>query len=405
MDVVGNSSKILFYLNDPVLSFDTNGIVAYRNSKAENLSQLTEIRIKEELIVPIYEFIDFKRNELKEASAIRKVEILDDAFDGDFFELNIRFDNEEDQFVCYFRNITEKVELENQIHNSEKLIGDHIEELTSANDVLKRQNEIIQTAQEETRSGLRYGKIIQDKINASLEDVKKLFPKSFTIYKPQGVIGGDLIWARKCKFGKVIAVVDCMGHGVPGAMLSMSVYHILNSTLIENKFESATELLCKVTEAYYKSFFAQGNKGDFRDTFDISLCVIDEGSSIVRYRGIKRPLLIVRDDELMEFKGDRTSVSVKEASQIIKKEPWDKVWPYKKGDMLYLFSDGFADQFGGPKNKKYKYSHFKKLIKQSSSLALNQQGSFLTKELWDWQNTFRDSFAQTDDVTVVGLEL
>ncbi len=405
MELIGAANKLLFYLNDPIVSFDQNGVVVYRNQKAKNLSQLTEVRIKEELIVSIFEFIDLKRNEIESTAVVRKVEILADEFEDDFFELNIRFDEEAEQFYCHFKNITEKIELENQIKYNRKIINEHIEELTSANDVLKRQNSIIQQSQEDAKSGLRYGKVIQDKINASIEEVNELFPDSFTLYRPQNYIGGDLIWAQKCKLGKVIAVVDCMGHGVPGAMLAMSVFHFLNSALKENNYESVTELLCEVTNAYHKSFFELNTDQDFADTFDISICVVDEDSKIIRYRGIKRPLLVAREGNLTEFKGERVSVVDSDASEKIKEEPWDKVWPYKPGDKIYLFSDGFSDQFGGVKNKKFKYVNFKKFVKQVSQLKISIQRSKMDQELWNWQNTYHDSFEQTDDITVVGIEL
>lgn len=405
MELVGAANKLLFYLNDPVVSFDQNGVVVYRNQKAKNLSQLTEVRIKEELIVSIFEFIDLKRTEIADASVVRKVEILADEFEEEFFELNVRFESEAGEFYCHFKNITEKVELENQVKRNQEVIHDHIEELTSANDVLKRQNDIIQKAQEDARSGLRYGKVIQDRINASIEEVNEIFPDSFTLYRPQNYIGGDLIWAQNCKLGKVIAVVDCMGHGVPGAMLAMSVFHFLNTALKEDQYESVTELLCELTNAYHKSFFEFNTDKDFADTFDISICVVDEASKILRYRGIKRPLLIARDGELTEFKGDRVSVADSKASEIIKAEPWDKVWPYKPGDKIYLFSDGFSDQFGGVKNKKFKYINFKKLIQQASSKKISIQRSNIDRELWNWQNTYHDTFEQTDDITVVGIQL
>lgn len=405
MELVGATNKLLFYLNDPIVSFDQNGVVVYRNQKAKNLSQLTEVRIKDELIVSIFEFIDLKREEIISMSVVRKVEILADEFADEFFELNLRYDDDAGQFYCHFKNITEKIELENQVKNNQMVINDHIDELTSANDVLKRQNAIIRQSQEDARSGLRYGKVIQDRINASIEEVTELFPESFTFYRPQNYIGGDLIWAQNSKLGKVIAVVDCMGHGVPGAMLAMSVFHFLNTALKEDKFESVTELLCEVTEAYHKSFFELNTDKDFADTFDISICVVDEESKILRYRGIKRPIIIARDGELTEFKGERVSVADANATALIKKEPWDKVWPYKPGDSFYLFSDGFSDQFGGVNNKKYKYVNFKKLVKQVSTQKIAIQRSNFDQELWDWQNTYHNSFEQTDDITLLGVKL
>ncbi len=284
-------------------------------------------------------------------------------------------------------------------------VDNQLIELTEANHILKKQNESIHKAQEIVNSSLRYGRIIQNSINASNEQVANLFSDSFTFYCPQNFIGGDLIWTERCKLGKIIAVVDCMGHGVPGAMLAMSVYHFLNSTLLENRFESVTDFLCNVSEAYYKSFFDSNKGEDFADTFDISLCVVDEKSQIIRYRGIKRPLLIVRNHKLIELKGDRVSVADENAVQIIKNKPWDSVWPYKKGDQIYLFTDGFQDQFGGKKNKKYKYANFKTFLQSISSQPNSIQYNMIVDELYKWKNTNECVYEQTDDIAVVGITL
>jgi len=180
---------------------------------------------------------------------------------------------------------------------------------------------------------------------------------------------------------------------------------VLNTTLSEGKFESVTEFLCNVTTSYFNNFFDRNNEDDFGDTFDIAVCVVDQKSNIIRYRGIKRPMIKDRKGDLYELKGDRVSVSDAFASQKIKKEPWDKVWPYKEGDKLYMFTDGFTDQFGGIKNKKYKYVNLKKFIKNISNEDISKSNRLFDQELWDWQNTYKESFEQTDDITVLGVQL
>lgn len=405
MHNIENTSKLLHYLSDPVLSFNQNGMVTYQNNTARNLNQSTELRIGDELSLSLFEFVQFKKSKLFHKSVTIEVQILSYEFDSEHFELNLRYDQDDKEFYCHFKNITGRIDLENQININQKDINTQLEKLNFVNDGLKKQNKIIQLAQENSQSSLRYGKIIQDRINANSAKLQQLFPKSFAFYKPQNHIGGDLIWTQECEFGKVIAVVDCMGHGVPGAMLAMSVFHFLNTTLKIGNFESATELLCELSEAYHKSFFEFNEINEFADTFDVSLCIVDETSKLIRFRGIKRPLLIVRDNKLIEFKGDRVSVANPKVKQIIKQEPWDKVWPYKEGDKMYMFTDGFPDQFGGERNKKYKYNSFRKLIQLLSKKNIMAQKLALETELWNWQNKHDESFDQTDDITVVGVEL
>ena len=254
-------------------------------------------------------------------------------------------------------------------------------------------------------SGLRYGKLIQDRVNLNKRSLKKLFKDSFQVYKPQNVIGGDLIWAKETKIGKMIAVIDCMGHGVPGAMLAMSVYNFFNAVELNNKYVSVTEFLSEVISLYHKTFFEFRDDSSFGDTFDASICVIDEKSNLIRFRGIKRPMLIIRDNEIIEYKGSRVSVSDPNAKDILMLEPWDIVWPYKPGDKLYMFSDGYSDQFGGYSNKKYKYSNFKKYLKTLSNVKMSHQQKSLEDELFNWKRPGKTIHEQTDDITVVGIQL
>lgn len=350
-------------------------------------------------------FLNFKKDQLTGSGRIRKIEILSRDFEAEFFELNIKYDPQETLFFCHFKNTTEKVELQNQMKMNSALLDDHIEELTSANEVLRKRNALIYQAQADAKSGLRYGKLIQSRINSSVTDLQSVFRDFFVYYKPQDEIGGDFVWCSNSKIGKIITVVDCMGHGVPGAMLSMSVFHFLNSVLVQGRFESATQFLVNLIRDYSVTFFNSNMNDGFMDTFDVSICVVDERSKLIRYRGVKHPLLIIRKGEFIEFKGDRVSIADPLAIEKINEEPWDKVYPYKSGDQVYLFSDGFPDQFGGAKNKKYKYQNFKKLLKRLSRSDCAEQKIMLDNELWDWQNTYSATYDQTDDITIVGIRL
>lgn len=397
--------SVIDFLSEPIIVLGYDGDLLYKNVQAKNIDLATVLKFNDSRKLPIISFFEQEKEVLKNGGIVKRVEILDLNFEEEFYELKISFNVDQNVFLVHFKVITKKVQLENQIALNQAVIEDHIEELTSANDVLKRQNTLIHNAQEEAKAGLRYGKIIQDRINANTVEFLNLFANSYTFYKPQNYIGGDLIWAQQSKLGKIVAVVDCMGHGVPGAMLAMSVFHFLNSTLNNNQFESVSDFLCEVIESYYKSFFQMNQDKDFADTFDISICAIDEASGLLRYRGIKQNILIQRGDQQTEFKGDRVAISEKEAVKILLKEPWDKVWPYKKGDQVFLFSDGFSDQFGGVRNKKYKYLNFKKLIKNNSVQPMNVQRTLLDNALFDWQNTYHECHEQTDDITVVGIQL
>lgn len=405
MKIIGKTDSILNYLNEPILSIDKGGNVVYSNAKASSIDATSILCVEQKQNTSLTQLIAGLVQDGKSGLQIVYLEVLIIDFRDLYFELNIIYQKEEEVFLCHFKDVTEKAELKIQLARNQSIIEEHIEELTTANDELKVQNLVVQEAQKEARAGLRYGKLIQERINTNEKEMHKLFPDSFHLYKPQDLIGGDLIWAKQCKLGKMIGVIDCMGHGVPGAMLAMSVFNFFNEASSNGNYESVTEFLCNVVKIYHKSFFEYSDDSSFGDTFDVSLCVIDEKSNLIRFRGIKRPIIIIRDGEIIEYKGNRVSVSDANAYQKLKAEPWDIVWPYKKGDKLYMFSDGYSDQFGGVANKKYKYTNFKKYLRNISKQKMLHQKNALETELEDWQNSLKPKSEQTDDITVVGIQL
>jgi serine phosphatase RsbU (regulator of sigma subunit) len=400
MKAIGSTDKILFLLNQPVLLISKTGEILYQNKQALSILSSTEVIISYKHRQSFIELICSNDN----LSNIT-IEVCTEELKNIYFEVVVSFDEEEQIYNCSLKDVTKQEGLLETIKSNKDVIEEHIEELTTTNDILKTQNKIIQQAQEEALSGLRYGKLIQDRVNLNTKNLSKLFKDSFQIYKPKNVIGGDLIWAKETKLGKMIAVIDCMGHGVPGAMLAMSVYNFFNAVEFNNKYVSVTEFLSQVVSLYHKSFFEFSDDSSFGDTFDASLCVIDENSNLIRFRGIKRPILIIRNNEIVEYKGSRVSVSDSNAKDILMLEPWDIVWPYKPGDKLYMFSDGYSDQFGGYGNKKYKYSNFKKYLKTISTVQMSHQQKSLEDELFNWKRPGKTVFEQTDDVTVVGIQL
>lgn len=405
MEIIGKADSILNYLNEPILSIDKGGNIVYTNQVASCIDTTSVLCIEQKQNTSLTQIISDLVQKNKTSVQFSYLEVLIIDFRDQFFELKVIYQKEQEVFLCHFKDVTEKAELKIQLARNQSIIEEHIEELTTANDELKIQNIVIEEAQKEARAGLRYGKLIQERINTNEKEMLKLFPNSFQLYKPQDLIGGDLIWAKQCKLGKMIGVIDCMGHGVPGAMLAMSVFNFFNEAASKGKYESVTEFLCDVVKIYHKSFFEYSDDSTFGDTFDVSLCVIDEKSNLIRFRGIKRPIIIVRNGEIVEYKGNRVSVADANAYQKLKAEPWDIVWPYKLGDTLYMFSDGYSDQFGGVSNKKYKYSNFKKYLRTISKQKMEHQKNALETELEGWQNALKSKSEQTDDITVVGIQL
>ncbi len=261
-----------------------SGEILYKNKQAASILNSTEVVISNKERRLFVDLICSFGIDLEVPNHI--FQFCTEELKNKYFKASIDFDEDEACFNCFLQDVTTEQSLLETINSNRDVIEEHIEELTSTNDILKAQNKIIQQAQEEALSGLRYGKLIQDRVNLNKRSLRKLFQDSFQIYKPKNVIGGDLIWAKETKIGKMIAVIDCMGHGVPGAMLAMSVYNFFNAVELNNKYVSVTEFLSEVISLYHKSFLEFNDESTFRDTFDASLCVIDEKSNLIRFRGL-----------------------------------------------------------------------------------------------------------------------
>ena len=250
---------------------------------------------------------------------------------------------------------------------------------------------------EEVMDSIRYAKRIQDALLTSDEYIAKALPDSFVFYKPKDIVSGDYYWVYENKKGQVFfTVADCTGHGVPGAFMSMIGTSLLNEIIIENGTEETDQILYDMRTHIINSLDQQGELGENRDGMDMAICRWDKKDNRLCFSGAYNPLYIIRNGELLEYKANRRPVGyyVGESISFTKEEI-----TLKKEDMLYIFSDGFVDQFGGKKGKKYRTRNFKKLLLQISGLPCDEQNKELDKELADWKGETE----QVDDVCMMGV--
>jgi serine phosphatase RsbU (regulator of sigma subunit) len=263
----------------------------------------------------------------------------------------------------------------------------------------RKQKSVIESKQKEIKDSISYAKKIQDAIMTSKIYIEDVIPKSFIFFQPKDVVSGDFYWVYKSAKNEIfIVVADCTGHGVPGAFMSMIGNSLLNEIIIEKKIEDTAEILNSLREQIIKSLKQNDEVSETKDGMDMSLCKYTPKSKKVEFSGAYNSLFHVSNDELKTIKGDSQPVSVHytESKPFTKKEI--KV---KKGDMIYLSSDGFQDQFGGIKDKKYMALRLKNFLKKISINTSQEQLSLLKDEF----NTWKGDGEQIDDVCVMGIRI
>ncbi len=289
---------------------------------------------------------------------------------------------------------------------------------------IERQKEELAVKNEDIMSSITYANRIQKAILPSSSKVKSIFPSSFVFYRPRDIVSGDFYFIDQVTTDSGVkinlaAAVDCTGHGVPGAFMSIVGNNYLKQSLKEKTVNSPAEAL-DFLNAGVRSTLSQNDEFSIKDGMDISLCSVDFNSMKLYFAGAKNPVYIVRQVEtgsevdhdsrnpmysedgsimLHQIKGDKHPIGHYLGSEQI---PFtNQEFDLKKGDMIYTFSDGYADQFGGPKGKKFNYKTFKKLLMKISQEPVAQQEKILETEFYNWMQDFE----QIDDVLVIGIRV
>jgi|GEM_PF-863751 len=267
---------------------------------------------------------------------------------------------------------------------------------------------------EELNDSLNSALNIQMKVLPSKELLNSLLPEHFVLSKPRDIVSGDTFWAKSVHGKTIIAAMDCTGHGVPGALLTMICHSKLNTAVSEYGLTSPAEILAKVNELV-TNFFGMGD----RDTLgmDVIICSIDEANREITFSGAKRPLYVVKNVENQDqIISERAYVKVLDKAKClieIKGTPFgigsatpkayfeDTKFKYESQDTIYLTSDGYSDQFGGERGKKLLSKNFRKILHSIQPLNLTEQMEYLSESLTNWKGELE----QTDDVLVIGLRL
>ncbi len=280
------------------------------------------------------------------------------------------------------------------------------EEIKAQSDEIEAQNfnlseaySIIEKKNKNITDSIKYAQRIQSAILPPFELIASLIPDSFILYKPKAIVSGDFYWLDWHDHYIYIAAVDCTGHGVPGALMSIVGYNLLNQALNEMKLNETSEIVDYLSNNVAKTLRQSEQENSMRDGMDIVLCRIDKLSKKMQITAVLNPLYVIRDGELSEFKGEKWSIgkSFTEVFSGYGKQEID----LQTNDTIYLFSDGFNDQFSANSGKKFTSKKFKQKLIEIAPLPMPDQKIALEREFNNWKGNSE----QIDDVMVIGIRI
>lgn len=257
--------------------------------------------------------------------------------------------------------------------------------------------EELEERQLEITDSIRYAKRIQTGIMPKVKQIQRDFEDSFVLFLPKDIVSGDFYWYHRIKDKYFIAAVDCTGHGVPGAFMSIIGTYLLNSIIIYNEVTDAAEIL-KQLNRKIKIALKSDSRSQTSDGMDISIAIIDKNEKTIEFASALRPIYLFNNGDFIEVKGDKipitSSISGTSISSYTK-----YTYPFNEGDMFYLFSDGIIDQFGGKGGKKFLTKRFKQILFEINALSMREQKEIIKKAFDDW----RGDAEQVDDILVMGI--
>ena len=297
-------------------------------------------------------------------------------------------------FVQYrvYRLMKDKQELETIVSERTIEISDQKTEIEKSRD------EIAKYAKDITDS-IKYAKRIQNAIFPSIEDVQKVLPESFVLFKSKDLVSGDFYFAEKAGDERIFGAVDCTGHGVPGGFLSIVASNLLQQAINQVGLTKPSDILEYLNQGVTRTLHQSADESSVKDGMDIAMCSWNEKTNTLQFAGAYNPLYLFRDGELIVYRGDRFPIGsfIGEEVQSFKNNEIKA----EKGDMLYVFSDGYSDQFGGPNGKKFKARQFKAMLQSVQSLPVDEQFEKVQKTLANWQGDLE----QVDDIVLMGIRI
>lgn len=272
----------------------------------------------------------------------------------------------------------------------------HLREMQDAYREIDIQKSELQMRNKDLTDSLNYACRIQAALLPAEHHIRKIFPDYFIYYRPKHIVSGDFYWFSERDGKYFIAAADCTGHGVPGALMSMIGLELIHKIINDMKVDDTDQVLITMNRELESAFFKEeSGKALIKDGIEMGICIIDSKTRVMEFSGAFLPVYIVRDDKLIEIKGDKKNVIQSFAMVSFNRS----TFTLQEGDILYLFSDGYADQFGGPENKKFMYRRLRHILLTISKYPLADQQRILDETIVSWM----EGHEQIDDMMILGV--
>jgi serine phosphatase RsbU (regulator of sigma subunit) len=275
------------------------------------------------------------------------------------------------------------------------------------------QKKQIEKAHNEITASINYAKYIQSSVFPKTEDLKSCLGNYFILHKPVEIVSGDFYWVSQKDRKTIVVAADCTGHGVPGAFMSMLGITLLDEIVNKGNITDPGAILNRLREEVIDSLQQKGERGEQKDGMDIAVCTFDQEEMKMQFAGANNPLYLIREADgenagishpqsgnnagLTEIKGNRMPIGIFDEMDEFTVHEIE----ISKGDTYYLFTDGFPDQFGGPKRRKFSYKQFRELLLKTQSQLMDDQKYRLEESLNEWMGVS----GQTDDILVIGFRI
>ena len=277
----------------------------------------------------------------------------------------------------------------------EQKVIERTAEVVKQKEEIEVQNEKISELYTEVTDSIKYAKRLQEAILPPDDFVNRIMPNSFVLYKPKDIVSGDFYWMGEKNGKTYFAAVDCTGHGVPGAFMSIVGYNALNNAL--SKFDTPATILDSINKEISQTLHRNSSGPTTKDGMDLALCSYNIETKELEYAGAYNPLYLIRNNEVEQIKADKFPIG-----SYFDDEPktyTNHVIQLEQNDYVYIFSDGYADQFGGPKGKKFMYKQFRDCLLGLVGKGMPNQKEFLNSTVETWKGPLE----QVDDILVIGM--
>ncbi len=271
------------------------------------------------------------------------------------------------------------------------------DELEAANIKIARQNKHI-------TDGINYAKLIQSAMLSRKKELRNYIPESFIFYRPKDIVSGDFYWYSEIDNKILVAAVDCTGHGVPGAFMSMIGYNLLNSIVDSRRITEPEIILQEMHKGINVALNQQYTRN--QDGMDMSICVIDTKTKTLSFSGAMNPLILIKKDKLHYIRGSKVAVGgmplrAREMEKDFLRTYEKQVIKLNGSTSFYIFSDGFADQFGGEEDRKFMINNFRDMLQENHKKTMPEQKEILQQTFDNWKG----DCTQIDDVLVIGCRI